>query len=137
MDAETITRLVNLATILVLAVVAGGNLALAARWRRRAQVEHQAHLETMDAMDLMTRAQDPGREVHQRLAAAMEAGIIRTGGPTIPEPAARRAAAMAMSAALLENVRRAGLRITLDDDTPVDMDDTRAAALEALEGQTA
>ena len=97
---------------------------------RRAEAEHQHALDAEAALDAMVVAHDPGRDVHQRLAAAMEADIIRSGGSAKPDPAARRLAAMAMATKILETCRNANLQV-VDEDGAAGDPQAAAAAFDA------
>lgn len=92
------------------------SVALASRWRRRALAAAGRAMAAEAALEAMTRAHDPGRDVHARLAAALEAGLVRDEGG--PDPAGRRAAAMALAATILETVARANLQLEAGDPDP-------------------
>lgn len=70
----------------------------------------------LDALDRMEEAHDPGRDVQNRLAAVLEARMIFTSdGPAKPMPEARRAAAQAMAAQIIVDIRRADLVLSKGD----------------------
>lgn len=98
----------------ILCIVAGGVTGYCvARTRHAIQFAHDALEQTEVALDLlgqMEEAHDPGRDVQNRLAAVLEARMIVTGGSTERPPIeARRAAAQAMAAQFIADVRRADL----------------------------
>jgi hypothetical protein len=97
-------------------VVAGICYFLARRWSRIAEAALEQTEVALDQLQQMEVAHDPGRSVQNRLAAAFEAGLVRTGGDPEPKVAARRAAAQAMAAEFIETCRRANLRIVTEDD---------------------
>jgi hypothetical protein len=71
---------------------------------------HETAEVAMDLLDQMEQAHDPGRDAHERFARALETGMIRPPGTDDrPDPAARRAAAMAMAADMIGVMRRANL----------------------------
>lgn len=94
----------------------GLSLSTHRTWRRIAREALVEADEAADAMNAMRQAHDPGRDVQNRLAAAMEAHMIRTGGPAKPDPAGRRLAAQAFAVDLLETMRRAGLAVVPNDE---------------------
>lgn len=68
----------------------------------------------LELLELMEQSQDPGRDVHLRFAAGLEAGMLRTEG--LPDPAARRAAAMTMAAEMIGVIRRANLQLVAGEE---------------------
>jgi hypothetical protein len=109
-------------TSILISVIAGGcagwAIANTRRLRRLADLAGESAEVAFDMLEAMERAHDPGRDVHQRFAAALEARLIATEGPTV-EPARRRTVAMAMAGDMIEAIRRADLelsvRVRLDD----------------------
>lgn len=86
---------------------------LAGKYRALARGALDNAAVALDMLTQMELARDPGREVHERLARVMEAQMIRLDGPPV-SPSERRAAAMGMTAALIENIRVAGLTLVAE-----------------------
>ena len=87
------------------------------RLRRAVEAMRETAEVALDVLDQMERAHDPGRDVHERLAFAIEASMIRPpdDGDDRPDPAGRRVAAMAVAANLIEAINRANLILTTGD----------------------
>lgn len=97
------------------AIIAGfaAGIAGASAWRLKRTLDmvlEQTRV-AFDQLDMLERARDPGREVHDRLAFALESGMIATSGPRV-EPAVRRATAQLLAAQVIEDIRRANLELS-------------------------
>ena len=86
------------------------SLVTSRRWLRTLALMQETLEVQDDLLDAMEMAQDPGREVHDRLARAIEARLVITDGPRL-EPGHRRAAAQAIAAQLIDDIRRANLEL--------------------------
>lgn len=113
----TFLDVVQTVTFVVMGAAAGIAIAEARHARRQAARAQETAEVALDVLELMEQAHDPGRSVHNRLAAAMEASLVRMpdDGPADPDVAGRRAAAQAMAAQFIETCRRADLRIVTND----------------------
>jgi hypothetical protein len=107
---------IRAAISIVAGVSIGISYVMARRWQRLAVAAMEQTEVALDQLAQMEVAHDPGRGVQNRLAAAFEAGLVRTGGDPEPQVATRRAAAQAMAAQFIETCRRANLRIVTEDD---------------------
>ncbi len=97
-------------------IIAGVALGLAwstyRTWVRRAIWAQQTAVIALDRLEAMERAHDYGRDVHTRLAAAVESELILADGPPVPDPATRRNMGMMFAGRLLEACKRANLEVT-------------------------
>lgn len=94
-------------------------LAVAAWLAKRARDEAAHAVDTalilLDMLEVTEEARDPGREVHERFARELEAGMVKDAGrANVPM---RRAAAMAMAANMIDAIDRAGLTLVPNEAT--------------------
>lgn len=95
---------------IIAGLITGLSMSFAWRWRSRAHAVLVKAAETSAMLEAMERSHDPGRDVHERLAAAIEPTLIWKEG--VGDPPSRRATAMMMAAGIIETIERANLVLT-------------------------
>lgn len=111
-DWDLISRAATLVLPVVYLALATWAVLEVRKWRKLAEGALDTAQVALDALDRMEEARDPGRDVHTRLAAALEASVIvHSDGPPRPDPAMRRTLAMAMAGDMIAAARRARLLI--------------------------
>lgn len=113
MTSEQFATVISLAAPIVAGAAAGVWWAIARNANRWSDRWREELTVALDVLDLMERAHDPGREVHERLAFALESGLVRDAGDgKRSDPAGRRAAAMTLAASMIDAIGRANLELT-------------------------
>ena len=112
--AQTIAQTFAITGAILATIALGMTLATFVRYRRLAHRMIELNRELLERLELALQAQDPGRDIHERLARMMEATMVKSEG--LPDPAGRRAAAMAAAAGIIETVTSAKLRIVAEDE---------------------